>query len=184
MQPMLRPVTSDVLKMTWTRSRGRRLLQQAVIAAGLFVFLGASARWYEFKGLYVNMPVSEVKKMGFTCMMGQIYEVCKPTADNKRFATIGGAPVKEIGVVIERDKVNLIRLETIGAYWDELKEAMNKNYGKPKKDGRLSVLWDRGGAEFISAGVSKGKVEVIFGYSEFDSEKRIKERAKKAEKDF
>jgi hypothetical protein len=61
---------------------------------------------------------------------------------------------------------------------------MTKNYGKPKKDGRLSVLWDRGGAEFISAGVSKGKVEVIFGYSEFDSEKRIKERAKKAEKDF
>jgi hypothetical protein len=130
------------------------------------------------------MPVSEVKKMGFKCAMGQIYEVCTPETNDKRFATIGGAPVKDFGVVINKGKVNLIRVETIGAYWDDLKTAMNKNYGKPKKEGRLSVLWDRGGAEFISATVSKGKIEVIFGYSEFDSDKHIRERAKKAEKDF
>jgi hypothetical protein len=91
-------------------------LRIAVIAAGVFTSVGATGRWYEYKGLYVNMPVSEVKKMGFTCMMEKIYEVCKPTADNKRFATIGGAPVKEVGVVIDQGKVNLIRLETIGAY--------------------------------------------------------------------
>jgi len=130
------------------------------------------------------MPLAELKKLGFKCTMGQIYETCQPPADDKRFATIGGAPVKEIGVVINQGKVNLIRIETIGAYWDELKEAMIKNYGKPKKNSRVSALWDRGGAEFISAGVSKGKVEVIFGYSEFDSEQRIKERAKNGAKDF
>lgn len=167
-------------------SRRRRRLRQAVIVAGLFACLGASARWYEFKGLYVNMPLSEVKSLGFKCMKGtgQIYETRKPTSDDKRFATIGGAPVKEIDVVIDQGKVYMIRVETIGAYWDELKEAMTKNYGKPKKDSRLSLLWDRGGAEFITASVSKGKIQVIFGYDEMDSDKHIRERAKKGAKDF
>jgi hypothetical protein len=130
------------------------------------------------------MPLSEVKKLGFKCIMGQIYETCQPTSDDKRFATIGGAPVKEIALVINQGKVSLIRVATIGAYWDELKEAMNKNYGKPKKTSRLSVLWDRGGAEFITASLSQGKIEVIFGYSEMDSDKHIRERAKKGAKDF
>jgi hypothetical protein len=166
--------------------KGRIYLRQAVAVVGLFACLGASGRWYEFKGLYVNMPRAEVEKLGFKCAMGQkqIYEVCQPPVDDKRFATIGGARVKEIGVVIDNGKVNLIRIETVGAYWDELKEAMTKNYGKPKKDSRVSVLWDRGEAEYISAVVSKGKVEVIFGYSEMDSDKHIKERAKKAAKVF
>jgi hypothetical protein len=92
--------------------------------------------------------------------------------------------VKEIDVVIDQGKVYMIRVETIGAYWDELKEAMTKNYGKPKKDSRLSLLWDRGGAEFIIASVSKGKIQVIFGYDEMDSDKHIRERAKKGAKDF
>jgi hypothetical protein len=175
-----------VKNISQKHSRFRRLLQETLVTAGMFLCLGATGRWYEFKGLYVNMPVSEVKKLGFKCTQEKIFEVCKPNSDNKRFDTIGGAPVKEVGVVIDKGKgkVELIRLETIGAYWDELKAAMTKNYGKPKKESRSSVFWDRGDAEFISATISKGTIEIIFGYSEFDSDKRIKERAKKSEKDF
>jgi hypothetical protein len=49
---------------------------------------------------------------------------------------------------------------------------------------RTSVLWDRGGAEFISAFVSKGTVNVDFAYNEFASDKAIRERARKGAKDF
>ena len=166
------------------RRRGR--LRQAVIVAGLFACLGASGRWYEFKGLYVNMPLSQVKSLGFKCMMGagQIYETCKPTSDGAPPIVANRLSVKEIDVVIDQGKVGMIRVETIGAYWDELKEAMTKNYGKPKKDTRLSLLWDRGGAEYITASVSKGKIQVIFGYDEMDSDRHIRERAKKGAKDF
>jgi hypothetical protein len=164
--------------------KGQRCLRQAVVVGGLFACLGASGRWYEFKGLYVNMPLSEVKKAGLKCITGKTNDVCKPTADDRRFATIGGVPVKEIGLLIDQGKVRLIRVETIGAYWDELKEAMSKNYGKPKKEAPLSVLWDRGGAEYITVSVSQGKIEVIFGYSDVDSDKRIKECTEKAAKDF
>jgi hypothetical protein len=85
--------------MLWVEQHG--CLRRAVIVAGLFACLVASGRWYEFKGLYVNMQVSEVKKLGLKCTMGQIYEICQPPTDDKRFATIGGAPVKETGVVIK-----------------------------------------------------------------------------------
>jgi hypothetical protein len=64
---------------------------------------------------------------------GQIYETCKPTSDDKRFAAIGGAPVKEIDVVIDQGKVAMIRVDTMGAYWDELKEAMTKKLWEAKK---------------------------------------------------
>jgi|GEM_PF-1231168 len=94
------------------------------------------------------------------------------------------SPIRSMGAVIEKGKVTLIHIETIGAYWDDLIAAMKKNYGKPKKETGTSVMWDRGDAEFISAVVSKGIVNIDFGYSEFDSDKSIRQRAKKAEKDF
>ena len=60
-----------------------------------------------------------------------------------------------------------------------LDSAMDRWSGK-----RTSVLWDRGGAEFISAFVSKGTVNVDFAYNEFASDKAIRERARKGAKDF
>jgi hypothetical protein len=146
----------------------------------------APTRWYDFKGLYVRMNALDAKKLGLDkCTKGQVFdENCERNPNDKTFDSIGGAPIKSMGIVIDKGKVESIGIETIGAFWPELITAMKKRYGAPKKETRTSVLWDRGGAEFISATVSKGTVTVHFGYNEADSEKNIRERAKKAEKDF
>jgi hypothetical protein len=157
-----------------------------ILAFGVFVSIGASARWYEFKGLYVGMSASEAKKLGLNkCEKGQVFdENCERNTSDTAFKSIGGAPIKSMGIVIEKGKVITMQLETSGAFWDDLIIAMKKNYGKPKKENPRSVMWDRGGAEFISLTVSKGICTILFAASEFDSDKAIRERSKKAAKDF
>lgn len=161
-------------------------LNMLIFAFGVCVALGASARWYEFKGLYVGMNASEAKTLGLNkCQKGQVFdENCERNPSDTTFKSIGGAPIKSMGIVIDKGKVITIQLETSGAWWDDLIAAMKKNYGKPKKENSRSVMWDRGGAEFISATVAKGICIIIFAASEFDSDKAIRERAKKAVKDF
>ena len=146
-------------------------------------------RWYEFKGLYVGLKGVEAKKLGFNnCKKGLISnETCERDKGNHRFSTIGAVPIDTMSISIGRNNlVELILIETNGAFWDDLVELMKKRYGKPKKENatKTNILWDHRSAEYISGNVAKGKTTLVFGYSEIDSEEHLKRRAKQGAKDF
>jgi hypothetical protein len=148
----------------------------------------SSARWYEFKGLYVGMPAAEAKKLGIdkckTDEKPKIFdETCEPGPNGNQFQSIGGARIQNLEIVIEKGKVGHIHIESVGL-WDDFIPIMKQHYGKPKKETRTTVTWDRGGAEYILAFVQKGIVNIEFHRDENGSDQAIKARTDKARKDF
>jgi hypothetical protein len=141
------------------------------------------------KDYTLDLRASKRKKLGFNnCKKGLISnETCERDVGNHRFSTIGAVPIDTMSISIGRNNlVDLILIQTNGAFWDDLVELMKKRYGKPKKENatKTNILWDRGSAEYLSGNVAKGKTTIVFGYSEIDSEEHLKRKAKQGAKDF
>ena len=140
-----------------------------------FLSYASTNKWCGFDDIYVGMPASAAKSLGFNkCTPSKVFKGDVCTSTTNKYQTFSGEKIKQLEVGYQNNKVIGISVITFSGGDKNIVGKMSKTYGRPYKKGGN---WSQGyaswlkGDKFITMSMDTGTNDIYFCY---DPEKKNK----------